>query len=158
MLPLKPILLFLFSTILIIPLMPSGLYLAEGLVISSICLIEEEGICCNNWAASILVGFPSIRIFTFEFPLKLIALVCGSTLTEGMLFMISDAVAPAEIKSFPTLITFRSIFCSIIDFSLTISTLFSSMAFSSKAIVFRLMFLLLEESVMDLLMVLYPMN
>ncbi|MNE29999.1 hypothetical protein D3C80_1234960 [compost metagenome] len=47
-LPLKPILAFLFKTIFIIPLIPSGLYLADGLVINSICLIEVEGICCNN--------------------------------------------------------------------------------------------------------------
>jgi hypothetical protein len=43
MLPLRPILLFLFNTILIIPLIPSGLYFAEGFVINSICLIDDEG-------------------------------------------------------------------------------------------------------------------
>ena len=47
-LPLNPSLLFLFKTILIIPLIPSGLYFADGLVINSICLMEADGICCNT--------------------------------------------------------------------------------------------------------------
>ncbi len=46
--PLKPILAFLLSTILMIPLIPSGLYFAEGFVINSTLLIEVDGICCNN--------------------------------------------------------------------------------------------------------------
>ena len=48
MLPLYPELLFLFKITLIIPDIPSGLYFAEGLVINSICFIDDEGICCNN--------------------------------------------------------------------------------------------------------------
>src|SRR6187431_2562537 len=81
-LPLKPIFAFLFKTILMIPLIPSGLYLADGLVINSICLIEVAGICCNNWDALTVVGLPSTNTLTLELPLRLTALVCGSTLTE----------------------------------------------------------------------------
>ncbi|WP_242653607.1 hypothetical protein [Flavobacterium psychrophilum] len=43
--------------------MPSGLYFAEGFVMSSICLIDEDGICCNNCVALIFVGLPSTRTF-----------------------------------------------------------------------------------------------
>lgn len=70
-LPLNPPFVFLCKMILIIPLFPSGLYFADGLVINSTCLIEAEGICCNNWVASMFVGFPSINTRTFELPLKL---------------------------------------------------------------------------------------
>ena len=52
--------------------------------------------------------------------------------------MISDAVAPAVVRSLPTLITFLSIFCSIVERSLTISTPFNWIASSSIAIVFKL--------------------
>ena len=48
MLPLKPSIVFLYNTILINPLIPSGLYFAEGFVISSIDLMAVEGICFKS--------------------------------------------------------------------------------------------------------------
>ena len=70
MLALNPSLAFLFKTMLMIPDIPSGLYLALGLVINSIFLIEVEGICFNNCAASMLLGRPSTRTRTFSLPLN----------------------------------------------------------------------------------------
>ena len=113
-----------------IPLIPSGLYLAEGLVINSICLIDAEGICCNNCSMETLEGLPSTKTRTLLFPRMLISLVCGSILTVGMLFMISEAVVPEAIKSFPILITLRSIFCTMVERSETTSTSLSSVTSS----------------------------
>ena len=91
--------------------MPSGLYFAEGFVISSILFIDVEGICFNNCAAATLVGFPSTKTRTFSFPRRLILPLWLSTLTEGKLFIISLAVAPCVVRSLPIVITFRSTFC-----------------------------------------------
>ena len=140
------------------PLMPSGLYFAEGFVISSICFMDDDGICCNNWVASIFDGFPSIRILTLVFPLRLISLVCGSILTVGMLFMISDAVLPEAIKSFPILITFLSIFCTMVERSPIISTPFSCTASSSSAIALRVTLFVVAFKVIVSVSFLYPMN
>ena len=119
--PLKPSLAFLCNTILMIPLIPSGLYLAEGLVINSIVFIEVDGICFRSCAGSILVGLPSIRIRTLEFPRSAI-LPFWSTFTEGTLFIISEALAPVVVRSFPTFITLRSILCSMVVRSATTVT------------------------------------
>ena len=101
---------FLCKIILISPLIPSGLYLAEGFVINSIDLIAVEGICFNNCAVGIFDSFPSTMTLTFEFPLRLISPVWVSTLTEGIPIMSSEAV-PLAAKSFPIVITLRSTFC-----------------------------------------------
>ncbi len=72
-LPLKPTIVFLCSMMFIIPLMPSGLYFAEGLVINSIDFIAVEGICFNNCAVGMLDNLPSTMTRTFWFPRKLIS-------------------------------------------------------------------------------------
>ena len=42
---------FFFNTMWIIPLIPSGLYFAEGLVINSMVLIElDGGVVTTDWA------------------------------------------------------------------------------------------------------------
>ena len=69
-LALNPSLAFLCKTMFMIPDIPSGLYLALGLVINSIFLIEVDGICFNNCEASILLGRPSTKTRTFSFPRK----------------------------------------------------------------------------------------
>ena len=136
-LPLKPSLLFLCSTMFIIPDIPSGLYLALGFVISSIFLIDVAGICFRSCAGSMFVGLPSTNTLTFEFPRSEI-LPSWSTFTDGMLFMISDAVPPAVVRSRPTLITLRSIFCSTVVSSLTISISSRVVASSVSVIVPKL--------------------
>ncbi len=45
---LKPTIVFLCNTILIIPLIPSGSYLADGLVINSTDFMALDGICLSN--------------------------------------------------------------------------------------------------------------
>ena len=65
--PLNPANLFSLRTILIIPAIPSGSYLAPGLVITSISAIFAEGILCNKDFMSppaIVDGLPSIIILT----------------------------------------------------------------------------------------------
>ena len=138
MFPLKPIFAFLCKTILMIPLIPSGLYLAEGLVISSMDFMDVDGICFSNWATGTLDNFPSTMTLTLEFPRSEISPVWASTFTEGMLFIISAAEAPAVVRSFPTLITFRSTRCSMVVRSATTSTPSSSLVSSSKITVPRL--------------------
>ena len=101
--------------------MPSGLYLAEGFVMSSMDLIAEEGICFSNCAAGILEILPSTSTRTFSLPRKLMAPFCGSTLTEGIPTISSEAV-PAAAKSLPMVMTFRSTFCSMVDTSAITST------------------------------------
>ena len=115
--------------------MPSGLYLADGLVINSILLIEDDGICLSNCSAGILDNLPSTITLTFWLPRKLIDPVCWSTLTDGRLFIISLAVAPAVCKSLPIVMTFRSTFCCIVEVSATIVTSSKLVAASSKFIV-----------------------
>ena len=153
-LPLKPMLVFLCRMILIIPLIPSGLYFAEGLVINSICLMDVEGICFNNWATGTLLNLPSTITRTFSLPLKLILPLCWSTFTEGILFIISLAVAPAVVKSFPTFTTLRSIFCSMVETSATTVTSSNPVASSSRTKVPRLMFLVSEVILISLVCVL----
>ena len=117
---------------LMMPLMPSGLYLAEGLVINSTFLIAVEGICCKSTAAGTLLGLPSIKIRTFSLPRKLMFPVWLSTETDCTLFNNSDAVAPAVVKSLPTLMTFRSIFCTTEEVSATTTTSFNSAKSSDR--------------------------
>ena len=105
-----------------IPLMPSGLYFAEGFVMSSICLMDEDGICFSNCATGMFESFPSTITRTFSLPRIESAPVCWSMLTVGRLFIISEAVGPAVAKSLPMFITFLSKRCSMVDLSATIFT------------------------------------
>ena len=63
---------FFFKRMFIIPLIPSGLYFADGFVINSPLFTVEEGSCFNICAVDKFDGFPSINTRTFSFPLKLI--------------------------------------------------------------------------------------
>jgi len=101
---------------LMIPLIPSGLYFADGLVISSIAFIADDGICLSNCAAGMLDSFPSTMTGTFSLPRRLIAPDCGSIFIEGIPTNNSEAV-PAAAKSFPIVITYRSTFCSMAETS-----------------------------------------
>ena len=92
---------------LMIPLIPSGLYFADGLVISSIAFIADDGM---------LDSFPSTMTGTFSLPRRLIAPDCGSIFIEGIPTNNSEAV-PAAAKSFPIVITYRSTFCSMAETS-----------------------------------------
>ena len=106
-LPFKPANLFSFSTILMIPAMPSGSYLAPGLVITSISAIFAAGTLCRSDLISppaILDGFPSIIRFTLELPLRLI-LSSGSTSTPGTCRKASMALPPVDNEFFSTLKT-----------------------------------------------------
>ena len=63
-LPFNPAFVFFFSTILIIPTSPSASYFADGLLITSILSICEDGIASNTALvldAVIPDGFPLIN-------------------------------------------------------------------------------------------------
>ena len=109
-LPLVPCSLFFFSTILIIPLMPSGSYFAEGLVITSTDSMALAGMPESTPALPaplIPLGLPSIKMVTFPLPRKLI-LPSISTLTVGTCANTSLAEPPFAIDSFSALNTFLS--------------------------------------------------
>ena len=92
------------------PAIPSGSYFAEGLVITSIRSMALAGICSKkafSVAPVIPEGLPSMRICTFDDPLKEM-LPSISTETEGTLTSNSLAVPPAADRSLPTLKTRRS--------------------------------------------------
>ena len=74
-----------------------------------------------------------------------------------MLFISSDAVVPDEIKSLPTVITFLSIFCSIVDFSATTVTPSNCVASVSKKMVFKFTLLFTAKSTL-VVYFLYPIN
>ncbi len=64
---------FFFNTRLIIPAVPSGSYLADGFVTTSMLSIELAGICVRT--SELLMpaspdGLPSIKKVTFVFPRK----------------------------------------------------------------------------------------
>ena len=93
------------------PEVPSGLYLADGFVITSMRSIELAGNCCNTSALVFPIkgdGRPLIRISTASEPLKL-TLPSISTSTEGIFFNTSLAVPLCAIISCVTLYTLRSI-------------------------------------------------
>ncbi len=114
--PLKPVVVFFFKTILIIPAPPCASYLADGLVITSTFSMLLAGICSRPLFMDCMEGLPLINILTALFPLRLIT-PFASTFTEGTLFKMSLAFPPFDIKSFPTLNTFLSRFSSKLDFS-----------------------------------------
>ena len=136
MFPLNPSLVLFTSTMFIIPLFPSGLYLADGLVISSMFLIAFDGICCSSCSVGMFVGFPSINTRTFVFPLKDSVPVCGSTATDWILSKTSAAAAPIEVKSLPTLMTILSTFWVTVEVSDLRTIVFSASTFSSKDMFF----------------------
>jgi hypothetical protein len=70
--------------------------------------------------------------------------------------MISDAEAPAVVRSLPTLITLRSIFCSIVERSATTLTPFSCVASSSRE-TFTVADFLLSLKITDPIYFLNPM-
>jgi hypothetical protein len=108
--PLKPIVVFFFRIILITPLIPSGLYFAEGFVIRSKLFTEEEGICFNNFEGDKFDGFPSIKTRTLLFPFKLMVRELKSTSTDGIFSNNCKEFVPAEAKYLRTLMTLLSIF------------------------------------------------
>ena len=93
------------------PLMPSGLYSADGFVIISMRSMPSAG----NWfsasprvfAPIIAEGLPFISIVTLLLPRRLTA-PSISTSTDGMFCMMSLAEPDVLITSCPTLYTFRS--------------------------------------------------
>ena len=94
--------------------MPSGSYLAEGLVMISTRSMELAGSCWRKAAPATPAspeGRPSMRICTLEEPRKK-TLPSMSTVTEGTLVRSSWALAPVWVRSLPTLNTRRSIFIS----------------------------------------------
>ena len=105
--------------------------------------IDVDGICFNNWLAGMLVGLPSTKTRTFSLPRKLMLPVWLSTLTDCTLFNNSEAVVPADVKSFPTLITFLSTFCVTVDVSALTSTSSRVVLSSVRAIVPKLILLFL---------------
>ena len=61
----------ILKIMLIIPAVPSGLYLAEGLVMTSTCLISSAGIISrmSAWLSAVSPdAFPLIQTVTLEFP------------------------------------------------------------------------------------------
>ena len=109
--PLQPCFVFFFKTILIMPEVPSGLNLADGLVMTSILSIELAGSCCSTSALDLPIsgdGLPLMSIITSEDPLKF-TVPSISTSTEGMFFKISLATPLCAIISCETLYTFLSI-------------------------------------------------
>ena len=93
------------------PVDPSGLNFAEGLVITSILSIVFAGICCNTSALFFPIngeGLPLIKIIISPEPLKL-TLPSISTSTDGTFLRISLAEPDCAIISWAVLYTFLSI-------------------------------------------------
>jgi len=111
MMPLKPASTFFFITTLMIPAMPSGSYLAEGLVMISMFSMAEAGSCRKASLPESTLGLPSIRTVKLEEPLSE-TFPSISTSTEGVFSSTSTAVPPAALMSWLTLITFLSILYS----------------------------------------------
>ena len=101
---LNPWVVFFFSTMLMIPAIPSASYRADGLVMISTLSIRFPCKPANPppLIPTIVDGFPSTKIRTFSLPLSLTP-PSPSTWTEGKLPKISAAVAPLLAKSVPTL-------------------------------------------------------
>ena len=108
--PFHPVLIFFFITILIIPDVPSGLYLADGLVITSMRSMELAGNCCKTSALVLPIkgeGLPLIRIITLAEP-RNVTPPSISTSTDGIFFRISLAEPLCAMISWVTLYTLRS--------------------------------------------------
>ena len=105
--------------------MPSASKLAGGVVINSMRSIFEAFIpasICTTASAGILEIFPLIITTTPSFPFNPIELLCRFTTTPGDFSNTSNAVPPADVILFFTLITIRSIFCSNIGLRATTVT------------------------------------
>ena len=92
MLPFKPSYLPFFSTILIIPAIPSGSYFADGEVMTSTLSMRDAGMLSTSFPPSpVRLGLPFTSIFTLGFPLKVTS-PSWSTTTMGTLLSTSSAV------------------------------------------------------------------
>ena len=99
-----------FNTILIMPAVPSGLYFAEGFVITSMRSIVSPGICSRIWARFSAVSpdsLPLIHTVTDELP-RSDTSPSWSTSTDGIDSKSSLADAPADAMSASTVKTRRS--------------------------------------------------
>ena len=136
--PLKPRFSSFLSTMLIIPAVPSASYLSEGLVITSMRSIMSA-VRVPRALPSLLAsteGLPLIKICTPATPRSR---TCPSmvTFTDGTLLSTSRALAPALLRSCPTLNTRRSSLNSVCDRSPRTSTSSSVSVSSASAIVPR---------------------
>ena len=95
---------------LMMPAVPSGLYLAEGLVITSMRSMLSPGICSRIWARLSAVrpdSLPLIQTVTDELP-RSDTSPSWSTSTEGMDSRSSLADCPADAMLASTWNTFLS--------------------------------------------------
>jgi hypothetical protein len=114
----RPSLAFLCKTILIIPDIPSGLYFALGFVISSIFLIEADGICFNSVKPQCYWVFRQLKHAHFHFLSRKfyhLDLHLQRDITHNLW-----CGGSAVVRSLPTLIT--GLFCSMVERSAIIST------------------------------------
>ena len=119
---------------LIIPAVPSGLYLAEGLVMTSTCLISSAGIISSMsaWLSAVSPdAFPLIQTVTLEFPRNETD-PSLSTSTDGILASKSLADPPSDAISCVASKTFLSSSNLIWGFFATISTSPNWLASSSR--------------------------
>ena len=132
---LRPCSLLLRSIILRIPAEPSASYLADGDVITSTRSIDSAGNCLNasvEFNPTKPDGLPFIKILTSSFPRRA-TLPSTSTETEGTLSSTSLTVPPLTVKSLPTLITFLSTFCCMVETSaITVTSSKPSVSSSNK--------------------------
>ena len=116
------------------PAVPSGLYFAEGLVMSSTDSMLPAGICssiCARLSSVSPAGRPLIHISTLVL-LRSETLPSPSTLTDGMFCSTSLTEAPAAASAWSTLKTFLSISSFIWVPCETTSTSASSCVFSCR--------------------------
>ena len=112
------------SLMLMMPLMPSGSYLAEGLVMTSTFSTVEAGICSSNDARSLLsssLGRPLTNTLTLLEP-RSVTLPSLSTATLGTCSSTSVAVPPLLTIFLSTLMTRLSNWYSTIERSAVTST------------------------------------
>ena len=112
------------SLILMMPLMPSGSYLAEGLVMTSTFSTVEAGICSSRVLrseASSSLGRPLTSTFTLEEP-RNVTLPSLSMATLGTCSSTSVAVPPPLTIFLSTFTTRLSSWYSTIERSAVIST------------------------------------
>ena len=98
---------FSFNLIFMMPDMPSGSYLAEGLVITSTLSTELAGICSSSVSKSfpiISYGRPLISTLTLEEP-RSVTVPSLSTETLGTVSNTSVAVPPLDTRFLSTLTT-----------------------------------------------------
>ena len=138
-LPLKPSFVPFFITILMIPAIPSGSYLADGEVITSTFSICEPEILANSNRAFL----PSISILTFEFPLKETS-PSWSTLTKGVLESTSSADPFDAIISLSGLYTILSAWNSYASLCCVIDTSWDSIDYIFNEIVPKSLLIILS--------------